>query len=55
MTLYDQDENTLVGPAGYGDPEDDVGLRFVVLEKFGFTGQSGMVEILDYPWDVDAI
>ena len=31
VTLYDQDENTLADPSGYGDPEDDIVSNFVVL------------------------
>ena len=36
-TAYDQDENEQADPAGYGDPEDDVGFKLRRL-RFGFTG-----------------
>ena len=26
-TVYDMDENELADPAGYGDPEDDIGFK----------------------------
>ena len=42
-TVYDQDENTLADPAGYGDPEDDVGFK-IRRARAGFTGQSDMVK-----------
>ena len=32
VTVYDQDEDSLADPAGYGDPEDDVGLKSAELE-----------------------
>lgn len=39
VTLYDQDENTLADPSGYGDPEDDIGFK-LRRARAGFVGQS---------------
>jgi len=36
-TAYDQDQDDQADPAGYGDPEDDVGFKLRRL-RFGFTG-----------------
>ncbi len=36
-TVYDQDEDTQADPAGYGDPEDDMGFKLRRL-RFGFRG-----------------
>jgi hypothetical protein len=43
-TLYDQDENVLADPGGYGDPEDDMGFK-IRRARAGFTGKN---EILSY-------
>ena len=53
-TLYDQDESTLADPSGYGDPEDDIGFK-LRRARAGFTGQSDMLQILDYFGDVDSL
>ncbi len=42
-TVFDQDQNTLADPAGYGDPEDDVGFK-IRRARAGFTGQSDVVK-----------
>ena len=42
-TLYDQDENTLADPAGYGDPEDDFGIK-IRRARAGFTGKSDILK-----------
>ena len=41
VTLYDQDEDTLADPAGYGDPEDDFGVK-IRRARAGFTGKSDL-------------
>ena len=41
-TLYDQDENVLADPGGYGDPEDDSGMK-VRRARAGFYGQSDYI------------
>lgn len=43
ITLYDQDEDVLADPAGYGDPEDDVGFK-IRRARAGFTGQSDVLK-----------
>ena len=43
VTLYDQDEDALADPAGYGDPEDDVGFK-IRRARAGFTGQSNVLK-----------
>jgi hypothetical protein len=42
-TLYDQDVNTLADPAGYGDPEDDFGMK-LRRARAGFTGSSDVLK-----------
>lgn len=57
VTLYDQDEDSLADPAGYGDPEDDVGFK-IRRARAGFTGQSDVLKysiILGMSTPYDAI
>ena len=41
-TLYDMDEDRQADPAGYGDPEDDPGVK-IRRARLGFRGDSDMV------------
>ena len=42
-TLYDMDENEMADPAGYGDPEDDIGFK-VRRARLGIKGKNDLVE-----------
>ena len=53
ITLYDQDEDALADPIGYGDPEDDVGSR--IRRTCRIHRSIRCVEVLDYLRYVDAI
>ena len=41
-TVYDMDENEIADPAGYGDPEDDIGFK-LRRARLGIKGKSGLV------------
>lgn len=55
VTVFDQDESRVADPAGYGDPEDDPGLK-LQRARFGFEGKEkgvryGIIFGMSSPYD----